>query len=194
VEDGDLHAKIFKAKFGTMLPETNRVKKNFRWYMRYFHNKIGFFIVGLVIIYGLSGLLQTYRDTNLLKHDVVRDQQLQPNLSESELANNLRIRNLKVDRIEGNTVYFKDGHYNKETGKAMITTKEWYSWLTPFTDLHKTPSKNIAHYFTTVFGIALLFMSISAFWMFKPATKLSSSGVMLTIAGIIGAIILLIVR
>lgn len=166
-------------------------RKNFRWYMRYLHNKIGFFIAGLVIIYGLSGLLQTYRDTNLLKHDVPHQQTVAPNLDEAALGTAIRMRNLKISKTEGTVVYFKDGNYDKSTGVAKFSSKEWYSWLMPFTELHKTSSKSIAHYFTTMFGIAMLFMSVSAFWMFKPGTKLFSSGVYLTIAGIVGAILLL---
>ena len=40
------------------------------------HNKIGFFITGLVIIYSLSGLVQTYRDTDFLKHEVTNEKDL----------------------------------------------------------------------------------------------------------------------
>ncbi len=169
-------------------------KKNLRWYMRYLHNKIGFFIVGLVIIYGLSGLLQTYRDTDLLKHDVLQEKQLPSNLSESQLGPNLRLRDFKVSKTEGNMLHFKEGTYNAETGMAKYTPKEWYSWLVPFTELHKSSTESVAHYFTTLFGVALLFMSVSAFWMFKPGTKLFSSGVYLTIAGVIAAVILLLIH
>jgi len=171
--------------------ETKESRKNFRWYMRFLHNKVGFFIAGLVIIYGLSGLLQTYRDTDLLKHDVVHEMKLAPHLPEEQLGSKLRMRDFKVSKTEGSILYFKNGTYNTETGEASYTTREWYAWIMPFTELHKTPSKNIAHYFTTLFGIALLFMSVSAFWMFKPGTKLFSSGVYLTISGIIAAVILL---
>jgi len=174
-----------------MVQSTNTSKKNIRWYMRFLHNKIGFFIVGLVIIYGLSGLLQTYRDTNLLKHDIVHTQQLAPSLPEKELGSSLKLRNFKVNKTEGSMVYFEDGNYNAATGMATYTTREWYAWLVPFTELHKSSSKSLAHYFTTLFGIALLFMSVSAFWMFKPGTKLFSSGVYLTAAGVIAAVILL---
>ncbi len=176
-----------------MKQNTNSTRKNLRWYMRYLHNKIGFFIVGLVIIYGLSGLLQTYRDTDLLKHDILHEQKLSPNLSESQLGANLRLRNIKINKTEGTTLYFQEGSYNTETGIAKYTTKEWYSWIVPFTELHKTSTKNLAHYFTTLFGVALLFMAVSAFWMFKPGTKLFSSGVYLTIAGVIAAVILLLI-
>jgi len=177
-----------------MKQNTNSTRKTFRWYMRYLHNKIGFFIAGLVIIYALSGLLQTYRDTELLKQDVKNEKQLPPHLQASELGQNLRIRNFKINKTEGNTVYFQEGTYNTETGLAKYVTKEWYSWVVPFTELHKSSSKDVTHYFTTLFGIALLFMSVSAFWMFKPGTKVFSSGVYLTIAGIIASVLLLVIH
>jgi hypothetical protein len=173
---------------------TKSTKKNLRWYMRYLHNKIGFFIVGLVIIYSLSGVIQTYRDTDMLKHEVAHEMKLAPNLAESELGPNLKIRNFKVNKTEGNTLHFKEGTYNKETGMANYVTKDWYAWIVPFTELHKTSSKSLGHYFTTIFGISMFFMSISAFWMFKPGTKLFSSGVYLTIAGVIASIILMLLH
>jgi hypothetical protein len=84
--------------------------------------------------------------------------------------------------------------YNTNTGMAKYISKEWYAWILPFTGLHKSTTKSVAHYFTTVFAIALLFMSISAFWMFKPGTKLFSSGVYLTIAVIVAVIIILLLK
>jgi hypothetical protein len=180
--------------FIKMEKETSRPKRNIRWYMRFLHNKIGFFIVGLVLIYGLSGIIQTYRDTELLKHEVMHEVQLSANLPVSELGPKLKLRDLKPLKTEGDIVYYKEGTYNASTGMAKYVTKEWYSWILPFTGLHKSSSKSIAHYFTTIFAIALLFMSISAFWMFKPGTKLFSSGVYLTIAGIVAAIILLLLK
>jgi hypothetical protein len=175
-----------------MKQDTKATKKNLRWYMRWLHNKIGFFIVGLVIIYSLSGLVQTYRDTNFLKHEVLHEMKLSPGLPETELGSALKLRNFKIVKTKGSIQYFKDGTYDTQTGMAKYTSNEWYSWIKPFTELHKTSSKNVTHYFTTVFGFALLFMSISAFWMFKPGTKLFSSGVYYTIAGIIASVILLV--
>ncbi len=45
---------------------SKKSNKNLRYYMRFLHNNIGFFIVGLVIIYSLSGILQIYRDIDFL--------------------------------------------------------------------------------------------------------------------------------
>ncbi len=116
-------------------------------------------------------------------------------MAADKLKDALRLRELLIYKTEGTVVYFKDGNYNTATGMASYTTKEWYTFLVPFTELHKARSKDsehsLAHYFTTIFGILLLFMSVSAFWMFKPGTKLFSRGVYMTIAGIVASIILL---
>jgi hypothetical protein len=174
-----------------MNQNTKKTKRNFRWYMRFLHNKIGFFITGLVIIYSLSGIIQIYRDTDFLKHDVLQAKQLATNLNEAQLGANLRLRDFKVTKTAGDTLYFKEGTYNVSTGKASYVTKEWFSWIVPFTELHKSSSRDVAHYLTTLFGICLFFMSFSAFWMFKPGTKLFNRGVLLTIAGVVASVILL---
>jgi len=171
---------------------TKSPKKTIHWYMRFLHNNIGFFIVGLVIIYSRSGIVQTYRDDNIFKTDIKVEKQLSPNLDAAHLKEALQMRNLAVEKTEAGIVYFKEGSYNTATGAASYTKKEFYSWILPFTELHKTASKSGKHYFTTVMGILLLFMSISAFWMFKPGTKLFSRGVYMTIAGIVASILLLI--
>jgi len=168
-------------------------KKNMRFYMRFLHNNIGFLIVAMVIMYSLSGIVQIYRDTDFLKHDVLNEKTLPPNLEVSKLKEALRMRNLDVQKNEGGIIYFEQGTYNSATGAAKYTTKEWYSFIVPFTELHKSSSRDGAHYFTTVFGVLLLFMSISAFWMFKPGTKLFSRGVWMTILGLIASIIIMLI-
>ena len=67
------------------LSTTKKPAKNMRYYMRFLHNNIGFFIAGLVVIYSLSGILQIYRDTDLLKHDVVTQKKLDINLAPDKL-------------------------------------------------------------------------------------------------------------
>jgi len=165
--------------------------KTIHYYMRLWHNYIGYFIAGLVIIYGLSGIVQTYRDTNFLKTDVIKEKTLSPNLPEEELGKALQIKEFKIEKTEAELVYFNTGNYNMKTGVATYTVKELYPWINKLTKLHKANSKAPAHYFTTVFGVLMLFMSVSAFWMFKPGTKLFSRGVYMSVAGIVAAIILM---
>lgn len=171
-----------------------QTKKPLSYYMRFLHNNVGFFIVGLVVIYSLSGIVQTYRDTDIFKAEKKETKQLAPGLDEAKLGEALRLRGFKVEKTEGDLIVFKDGTYNQATGVANYTTKDFYSWIKPFTELHKTPSGKARHFFTDIFAICLLFMSISAFWMFKPGTKPFSRGVLMTVGGIIAAIILLILK
>lgn len=46
-------------------------KKSINHYMRSLHRDIGFFVIGLIVIYSISGVVLIYRDTNFLKHDAV---------------------------------------------------------------------------------------------------------------------------
>lgn len=158
--------------------------------MRDLHNNIGFFIVGLVVIYSLSGIVQTYRDTSFMKHDINNEKKIETNLDAESIGKAIKIKELKVEKTENGIMYFKQGSYNPQTGEVKYTTSELYGWVKPFTELHKANSKNIVHYFTIVFAVALFFMCVSAFWMFKPGTKLFSRGVILTVVGIIASIIL----
>ena len=177
-----------------MYQETNTVRKprkTIHYYMRLWHNYIGYFIAGLVIIYGLSGIVQTYRDTDFLKQEVIKQKTEAAHLTGEELGKALQIKEIKINKTEADLVFFKEGTYNTTTGEATITTKELYPWIAKLTKLHKSNSKAPAHLFTTVFGVLMLFMSVSAFWMFKPGTKLFSRGVFVSAAGIVAAIILM---
>lgn len=168
--------------------------------MRNLHNYIGYFIVGLVIIYAFSGIVQTYRDTSFLKKEVAHEKTIEKGLVADSVAHVNKIgkavnqKELKIIKIEGSVLIFKEGSYDANTGIVKYTTKELYNWIKPFTELHKSNSKGIIHYFTIAFAIALFFMSVSAFWMFKPGTKAFSSGVILTVVGIIASIILILIK
>jgi len=168
-----------------------KTKKTLNQYARTLHRNIGFFIVGLVIVYSLSGIVLIYRDTNFLKREALVEKKLSPNLADAELGLALQLRNLKIERTEGDIIYFQNGTYNKVTGEAAYSTTELPLLIKKLTDLHKTPSKNIKHWSTIVFGVLLLFMAISSFWMFKPGTNFFRKGIFMAGAGIVAAVILL---
>lgn len=168
-----------------------KAKKSLNQYARTLHRNIGFFLAGLVIIYSLSGIVLVYRDTEFLKHKMLVEKKLSPGLEGSELEKALQMRNFKIEKNDGDLVYFQNGTYNKATGDAAYTVSELPLVIKKLTDLHKTPSKNALHWFTVIFGVLLLFMAISSFWMFKPGTNFFRKGVYMAGAGIVAAIILL---
>jgi hypothetical protein len=166
-------------------------KDSITHYMRLLHRDIGFFVIGLIVIYSISGVILIYRDTNFLKHETLVEKKLSPNMDLSELGKVLRLRDFHVLKTDGEIVYFQNGTYDKETGVAKYSAKELPLWINKFNNLHKSSGGGLVHWFTTVFGILLLFLAISSFWMFKPKTKLFRRGIYFAASGILVAIILL---
>jgi len=167
------------------------MKKNFSHYMRSLHRDIGFLLIGITIIYCISGIVLIYRDTNFLKYDTVIEETFKPNLEASELGKMLNMRDFIILRAEGDTLYFQKGAYNKVTGVAKFTVKEHPSFFSKIIGLHKTKSKDNAHWITLTIGILFAFLAISSLWMFKPKTKRFRRGMYLTGAGILVTIIVL---
>jgi hypothetical protein len=166
-------------------------KKSINHYIRSLHRDVGFFVVGLVLIYSISGIVLIYRDTGFLKHEVKIEKQLPPNMEASQLGKALHIKDFKVIKSEGELVNFKNGTYDRATGVANYSAEELPKWISKFNKLHKSSTKTMVHWFTTVFGISMLFLAISSFWMIKPGTRLFRREVYFAAAGILFAIILL---
>lgn len=162
-----------------------REKRNVHYYMRVLHRDIGFFLIGLTIIYCVSGILLVYRDSDFLKQETTVEKQLTANLSENELGKELRLRNFKPIKVEENIVYFENGTYDKTTGVANYTQKALPAFLEALNKLHKTSSNSIAHYISVMFGVLLLFLAISSFWMFKAKSKMFLRGISFAGAGIL---------
>jgi hypothetical protein len=170
--------------------ETNE-KRSVNYYLRIMHRYAGFFILGFVIIYGLSGITLIYRDTNLLKHDKKITLNLSPGISPSELGRPLRMRDFKVEKTEGDILYFQGGTYNNATGVAEVTVKELIFPFNKLANLHKTPADNTIHWFTLTFAIVILFLAVSSLWMFKSTTKMFRKGMLTVVIGIVYALIIL---
>ncbi len=160
--------------------------------MRALHRDLGYLVLGLVVVYAVSGVTLTYRDTDLFKTERWVDVKLQPNLPLSDIGAALRIREMKDTASEGSMLHFSGGSYNRATGEARYTIKELPRVLQKFASLHKTASKNPLHWFTLLFAVLLLVLGISSFWMFQPGTRLFRRGLLFTLSGVVFATILLI--
>jgi len=164
--------------------------RSLNYYMRLLHRDIGFFIIGFIAIYSISGIVLIYRDTDFLKEERVIEKNVGPNIEIPKLGMMLHMRDFKVISNDGDVVSFNNGTYNKATGVVKYSSKELPVLLDRFTGLHKTSSGNINHYLPVLFGVVLLFMAVSSFWMFKRGTRIFRRGVFISVAGIIVAVIL----
>jgi hypothetical protein len=176
-----------------MMTMKTKEKKSLNYYMRALHRDIGFLVVGITLVFCVSGILLIFRDTDLLKKERIIVRTLSPNMTSSDIGKALHMRNLKVIKEEGDVVYFENGTYDKVNGSTSFTSKELPSFLSKLNTIHKTPSSNFMHWFTLLYGVALLFLAVSSFWMYKVKTKMFTRGIVFAAVGfVIAAIIIFI--
>lgn len=161
---------------------------------RVIHRYLGFFLVGIMAVYATSGIIMIFRDTDFLKEEEHITKQIKPWASDQELGQLLGMRQLNIDKTEGDLVFFRNGTYNRSTGEAQITIKELPEVLNKMTQLHKARSADPLFFLNLFFGVSLLFFVISAFWMFMPSTPVFKKGMYFTIGGIVLTLILLFLK
>jgi len=169
----------------------SKKSKSLNFYLRSLHRDVGYFAFGLVVIYVLSGVALIYRDTDFLKRDVTVERQLKPNMEIGDVGRELRMREVKVTKTEGDIITFQNGTYNKTTGATAFTIKEVMFPFNKFINFHKAISSKATHWFNLVFGVVFLFLAVSSLWMFKPNTKTFRRGMILVGVGIVFTIVLL---
>ena len=165
-------------------------KNTFRNQMRVLHRYLGFFLAGIMAVYAISGIIMIFRETKFLKHEVVVEQQLEPGLTGGELSPKLRM-GVKVERTEGDVLFFEQGMYNVKTGLATVRKEELPFFLAKMEKLHKATTNSPLYFLNIFFGVSLLFFVISAFWMFLPKTPMFKKGIYFTIGGVLLTLILI---
>lgn len=166
------------------------MKRPFCHYIRSLHRDIGFFLIGITILFCLSGILLIYRDTDFLKVEKTIEKEIPKQSDPSEIGRMLHIREFEVLRTEGEIVYFTNGTYNSGTGVVKYTAKVLPAFFEKINQMHTASSGKVSHWFSLVFGVCLMFLAITSFWMFKPASKRFRRGVVFAGIGLLFAVIL----
>lgn len=161
--------------------------------MRLYHRYLGFFLVGIMAVYAVSGILLIFRDTDFLKQEKQVTKKIKPQATAAELKELLKIKEFQVEKEEAGKVYFKNGVYDAATGEAVITIKELPKLLNRMTQLHKAKTADPLFFLNIFFGVSLLFFVISSFWMFLPKTTIYKKGMYFVVAGIILTILMMMI-
>lgn len=164
--------------------------KDMRIQMRVIHRYLGFFLAGIMAVYALSGIIMIFRETEFLKKETIETIQLETNLTGGELSPKLRM-GVKIDRTDGNVLYFKDGNYNMATGVATVKKLKLPFVLEKMERLHKATTNSPLYFLNIFFGTSLLFFVISAFWMYSPKMSVFKKGLYFSIAGTILTLLML---
>jgi hypothetical protein len=159
--------------------------------MRIYHRYLGFFLAGIMAVYAISGIILIFRDTDFLKQEKRVEKKLEPGLNAEALGKAIKIRELKIESVNGDVQTFKAGNYNIATGAVSYTTKSLPKMIEKLTRLHKANTKDPLYYLNIFFGVSLLFFVLSSFWMFMPKTTIFKKGMIFTAAGIILTLLLL---
>ncbi|MEP1554982.1 MAG: hypothetical protein ABJJ44_01095 [Paraglaciecola sp.] len=157
---------------------------------RIYHRWLGFFLAGIMGVYAVSGILLIFRPTDILKYDQVQVKQLEPGLNSKELLLALRTKGSKVVSETDSIITLNVGEYEKSSGTATVTRKEYPIVLSKMVKLHKATNNSPLFWLNISFGLGLLFFVISAFLMFLPKLPIYKNG--LKIAGV-GALVTVIV-
>lgn len=168
-------------------------KKPTGYYMRIIHRYLGFFLVGIMAMYSISGIVLVFRNTDFLKKEISIEKTIETNLTPEKLGKAIKIKKLNIKKQEARIYYFKNGSYNSQTGLAKYTKKELPYVLDRMTHLHKANTNDPLYFLNIFFGVSLLFFVISSFWMFMPGSDVFKKGLYFTLGGIILTLILLFV-
>ncbi len=164
--------------------------KDTKSFMRITHRYLGYFAAGIMAVYAISGVLLIYRDTDFLKRENKFEVVLKPNLTDKQLAKEIKMKNVEFKEGTDAVKVFDAGTYNSETGEAKYTKKQLPFVLDKFSQLHKSTSKHRYATLNAIFGIVLFFFVISSFWMFNFKSKAFRRGMIYAGVGFILAIIM----
>lgn len=161
--------------------------------MRIYHRYLGFFLTGIMAVYAISGIILIFRNTDFLKQEKIIVKQIPADTPLKEVGSALSVRNFKIDRQDGDLIYFKNGVYDQSTGNAEITTKRLPYVLDKMSKMHKATTNSPLFFMNIFFGLSLLFFVLSAFWMYLPGSSVFKKGMYFVLAGLVFALVVIFV-
>ena len=157
---------------------------------RKYHRILGFFLAGIMVVYSLSGTLLIFRATPFLKYEKTEEHILAPGLAGEEVGEKLRVKGFKVVEENADFIKFREGSYNKSTGHVIMTKEDYPLLIAKMVKLHKATTNSPLFFMNILFGAALLFFSISSFFMFMWKLPVYKTGLKFAAAGFVLAIIM----
>lgn len=159
--------------------------------MRIWHRYLGFYLVGIMAVYAVSGTVLIFRKTDSFKQEKIVEKKLSVNLTESQVKESLGLKDAIVFTTKDSFFYFDGGSYDSQSGVARQTKKEYPFLLDKLIKLHKATTNSPVYWLNIFFGASLLFFVISSFWMFLPHTAVFKKGLYFSLAGIVMTIVIL---
>jgi hypothetical protein len=132
------------------------MNKNTSFYFRLIHRYLGFYLVGIMAVYAISGIAMIFRNDDTFKILENTETTLAVNLDEKTLGEVLEIKGLSILKQEGSLLFFEDGTYNQATGETIYVKKELPFLLDKMAQLHKATTNSPIYWLNIFFGVSLL--------------------------------------
>lgn len=161
--------------------------------MRIYHRYLGFFLVGVMAIYSLSGIMMIFRNTDTFKITKHVETVLEKGLNAEQLGEALRIRGLQVTEQQGAVLVFDQGTYNAATGETEYDQKKLPTILEKLEHMHKATTDSPLFFLNIFFGFSLFFFVLSSFWMFMPGTTPFKKGMYFVLGGVVLALLMVLI-
>ncbi len=172
-------------------------KFNVNHILRSIHRDLGYFVVGITLVYAISGILLNHRgNSNPAAGIKITKQYFPPNLSKEDLELKWSAKktnptlNAVVDDKKGYKLYFEGGTglYNKGDGKLKIEIVYTKPFINFINQLHYNQKKGWT-FFADFFAVSLLFLAISGLVIVKGKNGFWKRGIWLVLFGILIVVI-----
>ena len=134
--------------------------------MRIWHRYLGFYLVGIMAVYAVSGMILIFRKTDTFKKEIQVQKSISQGLSETQLVEELSIGKLNNISFQENFILFDNGQYNILTGEVQYIKMVYPLILDKLIKLHKATTYSPIYWLNLFFGASLLFFVISSFGCF----------------------------
>lgn len=179
--------------------------------IRSLHRDLGYFVIGLTLIYAITGIILSGRALGWLEKEYISKTQVSKNLDIKQFNNYFiekvikeekvpevfdkesytmakKYLKLKLEKEEENTYFFKAWKnlkvkYNFKNGMLVVQNKGYPAYIEIFIDAHKATHKKIWFYLAIIYSVILSFLAISSFWMLKGKNGFKQRGIYFMLAG-----------
>jgi hypothetical protein len=166
--------------------------------LRNWHRDIGYFVVAISLVYGISGILLTHKNAFPVISTIETRETFSPQLSISNFAQQWSQAHPDLELTKcfngtGSIKFYYDGgkgQYKLETGLLAYESYKKHSFIAFFTDLHFN-QKQGWKYIADLYCVGLIFLAISGLAMVKGKNGFKKRGVWFMVSGMLIVVLFL---
>ena len=193
-------------------------KKSFSHIIRSLHRDLGYFVIGITLIYTITGIVLSGRALGWLEQTYVIEKNLAKYITKTEFIEKLElsfkeldsksdipisimksanknIKRFKFLEEKDNILYFKarsnNINYDTKSGNVIYQYISYPPYLKSVISAHKASHEKLWFYLAILYSIILSFLAISAMFMVKGKFGFKRRGIYFMLAGIFLVLIFL---